>query len=373
MRINLIFENITNSRNPMNTKTLTQTQILSLLMTFVLIHCNPKEEKNQVTLLAAIAIAGYSSSVVTTLSVTGFNKPEAIGVNSADGTLYVSDTTNKQIKKITKETEVTVLLDTNGLASYPLNNPEGICVDASGNVFVNTTKNHNIIRITQAGTASIYAGGSAVSGTKNGAGIVARFNEPEGIYCGASNTFYVADVDNNQIRKITDTAANVTLYAGSSAGTSGFINGASTDARFYNPKGITADSSGNVFVADNLNHVIRKISVSGDVTTFAGSPAGTAGNLDGTGTAARFNKPYALTIDTFNNVYVTDSTNHSIRKITPAGVVTTVAGNGVAGSADGTGIGASLNDPRGITFDSTNRVIYISCAGDNKIRKISNL
>ena len=357
----------------MNVKTLPQTQILLLLLPMAFFQCNPKEKADQTALLAAIAIAGSSAPVVTTLAVTGFSKPEAIGVNSADGTLYVADTTNKQVKKITKETVVTVFLDTNGLASYPLNGPEGICVDSSGNVFVNNTKNHNIIRITAAGSASIYAGGAAVSGTTNGAGTTARFFEPEGIFCGASNTFYVADVDNNQIRKITDTAANVTLYAGSSAGTSGFINGSSTDARFYNPKGVTADSSGNVFVADNLNHVIRKISVSGDVTTFAGSSAGTAGNVDGTGTAARFNKPYALTIDGSNNVYVTDSTNHSIRKITPAGVVTTVAGSGVAGSSDGSGTGASLNDPRGITYDTTNRVLYVSCAGDNKIRKISNL
>ncbi len=372
MRINLIFRKNIKMRNTMAHQLPTKSKILSLFLIILLIECQPQEKNDQVSLLAAIALATGTTSVVTTLSVSGFSKPEAIGVNSADGTLYVADTTNKQVKKITKETEVTVFLDTNGLASYPLNNPEGICVDASGNVFVNNTKNHNIIRITSAGSASIYAGGNAVSGTTNGAGTTARFFEPEGIFCGSSNTFYVADVDNNQIRKISDAAANVILYAGSTAGTSGFINGQSTDARFYNPKGITADSSGNVFVADNLNHVIRKISAAGDVTTFAGSSAGTAGNVDGTGTAARFNKPYALTIDSSNNVYVSDSSNHSIRKITPAGVVTTVAGSGVAGSSDGSGTAASFNDPRGITYDSTNKVIYVSCAGDNKIRKITN-
>jgi sugar lactone lactonase YvrE len=345
---------------------------LFIVMALGLGQCAEKENSDQTALLAAIAIAN-NSPITTTLSVSGFNKPEAIGVNSSDGTLYVADTTNKQIKKITKETEVSVFLDTNGLASYPLNNPEGICVDANGNVFVNNTKNHNIIQITAAGSPSIYAGANAVSGTTNGAGTAARFFEPEGIYCGSSNTFYVADVDNNQIRKISDAAANVTLYAGSNAGTAGFINGASTDARFYNPKGITADSLGNVYVADNLNHVIRKISTSGDVTTLAGSTAGTSGNVDGTGTAARFNKPYALTIDASGNIYATDSGNHSIRKITQAGVVTTISGSGTAGTIDGAGKAASMNDPRGITYDTTNRVIYVSCAGDNKIRKISNL
>ncbi|HMV43202.1 MAG TPA: hypothetical protein PK079_19480 [Leptospiraceae bacterium] len=346
-----------------------------LLFTFVNCPGTSKNSDDSKTFtLAALALQSNRTSTgasISTLNVTGFNKPEAIG-SFSDGSLYVADTKNNQIKKITNETTVTVLLDTNGIAGSPLISPEGLCVDSSGVVYVNNTDGHNIIRINTNGTASTFAGLYNTSGMTNGAvsTTTAMFNGPEGIFCASNSTFYIADVGNNQIRRIQSNT--VSLIAGSTAGTAGFNNANGTTALFNGPKGVAADSSGNIFVADNTNNVIRKISSTGDVTTLAGSAQGTSGNLDGTGTAARFNKPYALTIDDSGNIYTTDSSNNSIRKITQAGVVTTVVGNGTAGSADGSGTAATLNDPRGIVYDSTKKIIYVSTAGDNKIRKIIN-
>ena len=350
-----------------------------MAISFSLVNCPGKTTDNSKQSLALAAIAmqmnrstSSGSASITTLSVTGFNKPEAIGILASDSSLIVADTKNNQIKKIVNETTATVILDTNGVASSPLNSPEGLCVDSSGNIFVNNTDANTIIRIPSGGTAANYAGLNATAGMVNGtvSTTTAMFNGPEGIFCAANGILYIADVGNNQIRRIqSNTVSNI---AGSAAGTSGFINGNGTAALFNGPKGVAADSSGNIYVADNVNNAIRKISSTGDVTTLAGSTAGTAGTTDGTGTAARFNKPYALTIDDSGNLYTTDSGNNTIRKITQSGVVTTVVGSTALGSADGTGTSATLNDPRGIAFDSTKKVIYVTTAGDNKIRKIIN-
>lgn len=354
--------------------------ILLAVILFCLAKC-PSESKDngkQGLAIAAVALQSNRTSTssvgasISTLNVSGFNKPEAIGVTPSDSSLIVADTKNNQVKKIANETTVTILLDTNGVASSPLASPEGLCVDASGNIFINNTDAHTIIRIPVGGTAANYAGQNNTSGMANGtvSTTTGMLNGPEGIFCAANSILYIADVGNNQIRKIqSNTLSNI---AGSSSGTSGFINANGTSALFNGPKGIAADTSGNIYVADNLNNAIRKISSSGDVTTLAGSTAGTSGAVDGNGTAARFNKPYALTIDDSGNIYTTDSGNNTIRKITPLGVVTTVVGNTVAGSVDGIGTAATLNDPRGIAFDATKKIIFVTTAGDSKVRKIIN-
>jgi len=159
-----------------------------------------------------------------------------------------------------------------------------------------------------------------------------RFSNPSGITIDSSNNLYVCDTYNHTIRKITP-AGVVTTFAGT-AGQSGSIDGTGSVARFYAPFGITIDSSGNLYVCDYSNHTIRKITPAGMVTTIAGT-AGASGITDGTGSAARFNHPIGITIDPSGNLYVCDFFNHTIRKITPSGVVTTIAGTaGYAGLTD---------------------------------------
>ncbi len=244
-----------------------------------------------------------------------------------------------------------------------LSSARGIAVDGSGNVYLGDESSNRISRITPAGVVTTLSG--STYGFAEGTGTAAQFGNPDGVTVDASGNVYVADRTNNRIRKITS-AGVVTTLAGSA--TSGFTNATGSFARFSSPRDVAVDASGNVYVADFSNRAIRKITPSGVVTTLAGSSS--AGFLDGTGTAARFNGPTALAVDASGNVYVADQNNHRIRKITPAGVVTTLAGSGTAGFADGNGTSASFNFPSGIDVDGSGN-LYVSDVGNNRIRRIT--
>ncbi len=207
--------------------------------------------------------------------------------------------------------------------------------------------------------------GSGVQGSTNGTGTAAQFSNPEGVAVDSTGTVYVADTGNSRIRKISP-AGVVTSFAGADTGLQGSADGTGTAARFYLPKGIAVDSTGTVYVGDSVNHLIRKISPAGVVTTLAGS--GTQGFADGTGAAAQFYFPEGVAVDNTGTVYVADSGNHRIRKISPAGVVTTLAGSNNAGFDDGTGAAAQFYRPYGVAVDSSGTV-YV--ADSVCIRKIS--
>ncbi|MBI3521048.1 MAG: T9SS type A sorting domain-containing protein [Bacteroidetes bacterium] len=206
--------------------------------------------------------------------------------------------------------------------------------------------------------------GDGTTGNVNGAGKLASFWEPHGICIDASGNLYITDSGNRLIRKITP-AGVVTTLAGS--GIVGQMNGIGTAASFNFPLGMCTDAAGNIYIADDANNKIRKITPAGVVTTFAGS--GVTGQADGVGTAASFNRPSGICIDAAGNFYVADEVNNKIRKITAAGVVTTLAGSGILGQTDGIGTAASFSYPgMGICADGAGN-IYVT--DQNKIRKIT--
>jgi len=207
--------------------------------------------------------------------------------------------------------------------------------------------------------------GTTTHGSANGTGTAASFYQPQGIAVDSSGNVYVGDSFNHLVRKITPSGV-VTTLAGS--GVQGSANGTGTAASFKYPGGIAVDSSGTLFVADTNNHQIRKITPAGVVTTLAGS--GLQGSANGTGIAASFYQPTYLALDPSGNLYVSDTSNHLIRKVTPAGVVTTVAGSGVQGSANGTGTSASFYQPKGIAVDFLGNV-YVADSSNHLIRKIA--
>lgn len=250
---------------------------------------------------------------------------------------------------------------TGNAASF--NYPTGIAVDTAGNAYVADYGNNLIRKITKAGTVTTFAG-TGTAGSVNGLETSASFYFPFGVGLDVSGNVYVADYLNNSIRKI-NTAGVVTTLAGS--GSSGSADGTGASASFRGPSAVAADAVGNVYVADLHNHMIRKITAAGVVTTFAGN--GSPGSTNGTGTAASFNYPSGVAVDAAGNVYVADSGNNLIRKIDAAGMVSTFAGNGTAGSANGTGTSASFNDPTSVALDAAGNV-YVADYLNNSIRKI---
>lgn len=244
------------------------------------------------------------------------------------------------------------------------NSPRGCAVDALGNIYVADTVGNRIRKVTPGGQVTTLAGNGDTA-FADGLGTSATFYSPRGVAVDSAGNVYVADSAHNRIRKI-DTSRNVTTVAGND--TAGTADGTGTSAFFNYPKGVVLDAFGNLFVLDSNNHRIRKIDPNKVVTTFAGS--GSPGTADGTGAAASFNTPFALTMDAWGNLFVADEINHRIRKVTPGGGVSTFAGNGATAITDGTGTSATFHNPAGIAIDLQGN-LYVADYYDNRIRKIS--
>jgi hypothetical protein len=318
-----------------------------------------------------------------------FNTPYGVALDSA-GNIYVADISNCTIRRMTPvgtNWMVTTLAgkaglsgSTDGIGSAARFNLPGLpAVDTSGSIYVPDIFNHTIRKVTPVGTnwvVTTLAGKAGVAGSADGIGNAARFNGLSGVALDSAGNIYVADCFNCTIRKVAPIGTNwvVTTLAGK-AGTSGSTDGMGSVARFYNPAGLAVDSAGNLYVGDEFNNTIRKLAPVGTdwgVTTIAGK-AGTAGTADGTGSAAQFNFRDIggdLALDATGSIYVPDTFNHTIRKVTPVGtnwVVTTLAGKaGVAGRADGTGSAARFNGPSGVAVDSTGNLFVVDW-GDNTI------
>jgi len=307
-----------------------------------------------------------------------FRSPTGLTVDKSNN-VYVADYGNQTIRKITPAAVVTTFagaatkygsVDGTGSAAR-FGGPNGVAVDAGGNLYVADNGNSTIRKITPAAVTSTFAGRTGGSGTNNGTGSAARFFSPNNVAADSSNNLYVADEGNQTIRKITP-AGVVTTFAGL-AGVPGSVNGTGSAARFHRPEGVAVDRSNNVYVADQINNTIRKITPAAAVTTLAGL-AGATGSTDGTNSAARFNVPSSVAVDFSGNIYVTDYGNNTIRKIKPVGnnwVVTTIAGiPGATGSYDGTNTGALFNSPYGVAVDSSTN-LYVADAGNDTIRKLT--
>lgn len=251
--------------------------------------------------------------------------------------------------------------------------PGSVRTDAGGNIYVADSYNNTVRKVTPAGVVSTVAGIAGESGSTDGAVATALFNGPAGVAVDASGNLYVADDSNYTIRKIS-ASGTVSTLAGS-AGSEGVVDGAGSAARFYDPQNLAIDTSGNLYVADGQGNVIRKVTPAGVVSTFAGAGSaggpGPAGSADGSGSAAEFNDPTGIAVDILGNVYVADAGNNTIRKITPGGSVSTLAGSpGVSGSADGLGSAARFNTPSGVGVDAVGNA-YVADNGNDTIRVVN--
>ena len=304
-----------------------------------------------------------------------FSYPAGITFLGPDS-LFVSDSSGDTVQKVTTAGDVTLVAGTSGSAGTTngagaaalFNQPGGMVATSAGVIFVADTANATIRRIGSDGSVTTFAGSAGARGNADGTGTVATFSSPLGLAIDAAGNLYVADTMSDTVRKITP-AGVVSTLAGM-AGSPGFADGTGTGAQFNHPAALAVDATGNVYVADQSNNIIRKITPAGVVTVLAGLP-GVSGVNDGAGSLALFNQPDGLILDSAGNLYVTDSGNSSIRKITPAGVVSTLAGlPTISGNQDGTGSGAFFNQPRALTIDGAGN-LYVADTGNAEIRKVT--
>jgi hypothetical protein len=293
------------------------------------------------------------------------------------GNVYVADPSNSVVRKITPQGVVSVFAGTayapgsadgtGSAAQFQGGLLDKIAADNLGNLYVADGGNNTIRKITPSGAVSTFAGTAGTFGSADGTGSAAQFNSPSAVATDTVGNVYVADAGNKTIRKITP-AGVVSTFAGT-AGTFGSADGTGAAAQFGSLRGVATDSAGNVYVVDDWFCTVRKITPAGVVSTFAGTP-GNRVSRDGVGTAAGFAFPEDVATDSAGNVYVADG---SIRVITPTGEVSTLTGSlnrSSAGVADGPVATATFSSPVALTVDSAGN-IYVADWLDNTVRKIS--
>lgn len=314
--------------------------------------------------LAGCGALGYNDG---RNAVAQFAYPSGIATDK-HGNVYVADTYNHRIRIITPDGYVSLFAgSSNGFAdgqdtSARFSFPSGLVIDDDGNMFVADRGNHRIRKITPNGYVSTFAG--TVKGYSDGKGPDACFCSPIGITIDAFSDIYVADYGNHRIRKITP-GAYVTTFAGSNKG---YADGKGDEAMFTSPFGVTADLQGNIFIADLGNHRIRKVCPGRMVTTYGG---GNQGYANGQSAKAMFAHPYAVAVDNSGNVYISDWGNNNIRKISPGGVVSTIAGASDGyGFVNGEAHYAKFNVPTGVAINHNNTTLYVADRNNHVIRKI---
>ena len=326
--------------------------------------------------LQATNANGSSLSAAALLTVTPVFFPAPVGVSvDAAGHLLVADTTAQTIQKISNA-EVNAFAgglnqtgsaDGTGVAAR-FSQPAGLAIATDGSIYVADSANSLIRRISAGGVVSTLAGSASTRGHADGVGSAATFSHPTGLALDDSGNLYVADAGNHIIRKIISNGTVSTLAGG--AGVSGSTDGVAASARFNNPTALAAASDGTLYVADTTNHTIRRLALDGTVTTLAGLP-GVAGSADGAGSVALFSSPAGLALDRPGNLWVADTGNSSIRRISPQGVVSTWAGlPGISGLMDGPGTHSFFNQPQGLALDAGGN-LYVADTGNSALRAIS--
>ena len=318
---------------------------------------------------------GVASGVVKTLAGSTQGSTNGIGTGATfyspsgaaidiNGVIYIADRDNNRIRKIINGVVTTLAGSTAGSANLngtnaTFNKPTGVAVDNNGVIYVADRDNNKIRKIAINGDVTTIAGSTAnTSGSTNGIGTNASFNKPSGVAVDNNGVIYVADSGNNIIRRIA-TNNNVTTLAGA-GGVGDFLDGIGISAKFNQPYGVAVGTNGFLYVADISNNRIRKINITTlNVETLAGNTPGV------------FTSPNGVAVDTNNNVYVADTSNNRIRVINTASNVTTLAG-GTSGANDGTGTNAYFNFPNSVGVDA-NGVVYVGDSVNNRIRVINYL
>jgi len=330
---------------------------------------NPVPFIGYTTTLAGNGSPGYTNGLG---SQAQFNQPLGTAVDGA-GNIYVADAANQVIRMVTPAGQVTTFAGNSGqgltngaVANANFNHPVGMCVDGTGNIYI-ADEDNNVVRKISGGMVTTLAG-TGSPGAQDGPAAQATFYQPCGVAVDGAGNVYVADNGNNKIRVISSASGQVSTLAGS--GSVGSADATGVYASFYQPFSVALDPFGNLYVADRYNHKIRKIILAtGAVSTVAGT--GTGGyNGDGPALTTEFNYPTTIISDGSGNIYVTDYHNNRIRMLSPSGTVKTIAGSATAGSSPGVGTAATFNYPFAVSIDASG-YLYVGDLNNNMIRKVA--
>ncbi|PVC96328.1 hypothetical protein DBP19_08315 [Streptomyces sp. CS090A] len=307
--------------------------------------------------------------------------PYGIAIDSV-GTLYFSDYSNHRVRKITTDGKVRTVAGT-GTAGYGgddgpatsarLNCPRELAVDRAGALYIADAENHRVRKVTPGGQITTVAGnGSAGFGGDGGPATSARLNKPFGVAMDGSGVLYIAEWGNDRIRKVTPDGT-ISTIAGTGKAAYGGDDGPALSAHLRAPYSLVLDDAGALYIADASNHRVRKITPDGQITTVAGNGSAGFGGDGGPATSAKLNRPYGLARDSTGNLYISDFENHRVRKVTPDGQISTVAGTKGAGYGGdgGPASAAQLNQPYGLAVDCVD-ALYIVDHVNHRIRKIAS-
>ncbi len=309
-----------------------------------------------------VAGSGERGSNDTPYGQAQFTSPEGIAL-ATDGTIYVAETLSGRIRKISPDGVVTTVFGAEG-ADDEIKLPHRLSIGPEGGLFLTDAGNNRIVRITEEGDVLAVAG-NGEPGDADGPVNEAQFRFPIGIAVGRDGTIYVADSGNHKVRKITPGGAVVTVAG---TGQAGFKDGAAAEAQFAGLNELALDDAGNIYVTEVVNSRVRKISPEGVVTTVAGS--GEHGFADGDPAKAKFSSPSGIAIDAAGNIYVAEIGNQRIRKIVPDQLVLTVAGSGEPGLKDGLGTKAQFKVPTALAIRQDG-VIFVADSRNHVIRKLT--
>lgn len=330
-----------------------------------------------ITTVAGTGVPGAGTEGELALG-TQLNDPRDMAVDRS-GAVLVLDTNNARLRKFTPGGRITTVAGSGVLGYYgdqgpatqaQFASPHGFTVDPAGNIYIADTGNNRIRKVTAEGTVTTVVGiGPAGYSGDAGSAAFAGLNAPTGIASDALGNLYIADTGNHRVRKVSSNGVITTVAGGATAGFSG-DNGPAASALLNAPVSVAVDASGTLYIADSGNHRVRRVSPQGIITTVAGSDPG-AGD-GGPGPKALLFQPSGVAFDSSGNLYIADTSNHRIRRVGIDGTISTLAGNGVAGyTGDNTIASRSqLNSPDGLAFDSAGN-LYIADTGNHAIRRIS--
>jgi trimeric autotransporter adhesin len=331
--------------------------------------------------IAGDGTAGYGgdSGPATTAEL---NNPYGLTIDTA-GNLYIADPANNRVRKVALSTSIISTIAGNGTAGYSGDNgpaagaelqlPVSVVVDSTGNLYIADAGNDVIRKVNSSGTITTIAGNNTV-GYSGDSGLAtnASLYGPSGVAVDSSGNLYIADAGNNRIRKVAAATGVITTIAGT--GTAGYSgdNGAATSATLNKPSAVVEGSTGNLYILDTGNNVVRQVNTTGTITTIVGN--GTAGYSgdNGPATSATLHASHGMNIDGSGDLYVADSGNNVVRFVSAAGTISTIAGNATAGYSgdNGAAISATLDNPQGLTIDSQGN-IYISDQSNDRVREVT--